>query len=60
MTQKKKENQVSVFLVPKEKTILADKKFLLKYGFEVVDTVKMNMNYWHYLSMGKNRIFLKA
>ena len=40
MTQKKKENRVSVFLVPKRKTILADKKFLLKYGFEVVDTVK--------------------
>lgn len=41
MTQKKKENQVSVFLVPKRKNhIWQTKKFLLKYGFEVVDTVK--------------------
>ena len=51
---------MSVFLVPKEKPYLADKKFLLKYGFEVVDTVKMNMNYWHYLSMGEKPYFSES
>ena len=38
MTQRKLGNQVCV-LSSKEKAFLSDKKFFLKYGFEVVDTV---------------------
>lgn len=56
----KKEGKQGVCVISskKKKSYLADKKFFLKYGFEVVDKLKI-MNYYRYLLIIKNLLFVK-
>jgi N-acetylglutamate synthase-like GNAT family acetyltransferase len=42
-----------------KKPFLSEKKFMQKFGFETVDTIAMNMNFWRSHSMEKDRTSLK-